>query len=270
MSHQNLIRLKTPINLNKINISSQYKEKFNESKKFKLKPNFRHYQNMLNKKKFTFHRPNFHHSFMNSSAPFNYYKNPADKNMYLICYNGGPKVFSFLNKKDSEDELSNSSNNKEMIYNKIKSCGCPSKQNIPKFPRNLSYIENYRYNKNGKNKNQFNTYEKIKYLTPCSLSRNTQNFIRYRTAEPQRRTNDGKIIYTLKKFINKNDGKSVSNLRYENGENDENNKKKRILENNRNISCYAFRPRVNKVFHRNQIFDHCKPYLTDDFQEFPD
>ena len=33
---------------------------------------------------------------------------------------------------------------------------------------------------------------------------------------------------------------------------------------------FSFRPKMNKRFHRTQIFDHCKPFLCDEFQEFPD
>lgn len=270
MSAQNFIKLKTPTNFHKINMFSKNKEKFNKSKKLKLKPNFRQYQNILNKKKFSFNRANLYRSFINSSAPFNYYKSKTDKNTYLICYNGGPKVFSFINKNDSKKELDcNIDYNKEVIYNNIKSCGCPSKQNVPKFPRNLSYIENKEYNKIDKNKKLFNTYEKkINYFISRPLSNNTRNYNGFRSAKSLRRSNDGKIIYTLKKFLNKNNN-SMNNL-YENETGDNNIKKKKLLENNRYISCYAFRPRVNKIFHRNQIFDHCKPFLTDDFQEYPD
>ena len=35
-------------------------------------------------------------------------------------------------------------------------------------------------------------------------------------------------------------------------------------------ACYGFRRKMNKRFHRTQIFDHCKPFLCDEFQEFPD
>ena len=263
MKSRNYVKLKTPTNFHKIDFNSQFRDQLTPS--IKLKSNIHKYQNLLNKKKFVLHRPNLYRSFLNSSAPFNYYKNPVDKNTYLVCYNGGPQnqLFSLVNREDINQEFYK--NNKETIFRSIKPCGCPSQQPIPKLSRNLSYLNN-KMNDNGKT--LFNNCEKINSLPHRPLSRNEGLFNGFRNAKTLRRNNDGKIIYTLKKFIEENNKPNA--LRYEDKKGDEQINKKNIILRNRYSSFYAFRPRINKIFHRTQIFDHFKPFLVDEFQEFPD
>ena len=262
MSSRNFVKIKTPTNFHKNNLTTQYKGLLNSS--IKLKSNINKYQNLLNKKKYILGRPNLYRSFISSSAPFNYYKNPADKSSYLISYNGGPQnqVFSLMNREDSKQVFFR--NNKEMLFKRVKSCGCPTRQCMPQLPRNLSYLNNKMDNNN---KTPFN-FEKIQNLPQQPLSRNKPCFNGFRTAKTLRRSNDGKIIYTLKKFNEENN--DFNKLKYEDNKGDEIFDKKKILLHNKYSSIYSFRPRINKIFHRTQIFDHCKPFLVDEFQEFPD
>lgn len=264
MTSRNYVKLKTPTNFHKIDFTSQFKGHLTPS--MKLKSNIHNYKDLLNKKKFVLGRPNLHRSFITSSAPFNYYKNPIDKNTYLVCYNGGPQnqLFSLINREDINRELCK--NNKEAIFRSIKSCGCPSQQPIPKLSRNLSYLNNKM--DSNYSKTLFNNCEKINCLPQRPLSRNERLFNGFRNAKTLRRSKDGKIIYTLKKFIEENN--KLNSLRYEDKKEDEKIHKKNIILRNRYSSIYAFRPRINKIFHRTQIFDHCKPFLVDEFQEFPD
>ena len=264
MTSRNYVKLKTPTNFRKIDFTSQFNDHLTPS--IKLKSNIHNYQNLLNKRKYVLGRPNLHRSFLTSSAPFNYYRNPVDKNSYLVCYNGGPQnqLFSFINRDDINQEYCK--NNKEPIFRSIKPCGCPSQQPIPKLSRNLSYLNNKMDNNNGKT--FFNNCEKINCLPQRPLSRNEKLFNGFRNVNTLRRSKDGKIIFTLKKFIGENN--KLNSLRYEDKKEDEKIDKKNMLLRNRYGSIYAFRPRINKIFHRTQIFDHCKPFLVDEFQEFPD
>lgn len=259
MSSKNFIRLKTPISLHKSNSKSQKMDILSPLKK--KKNTFRNFENLRQKNKFIFYRPNLYRSFLYSSAPFNYYKNPVDKNSFLVCFNGGPKklINSVVKRADSSQE---NFNNKETIYKSIKPCGCISKHIKPKLSRNLS-CENFRYNNISSNKNQFNTFNKINNFP---LSRNKRTFSGFSTSKSYRRSNDGKHIYLLKKFIEGSNNEEQKNEGYNN--NDENN-----MDNIYRYGyspCYGFRPKMNKRFHRTQIFDHCKPFLCDEFQEFPD
>ena len=264
MTSRNNVKLRTPTNFHKIDFASQFKDHLTPS--MKLKSNIHNYKDLLNKKKFVLGRPNLHRSFITSSAPFNYYKNPIDKNTYLVCYNGGPQnqLFSLINREDINRELCK--NNKEAIFRSIKPCGCLSQQPIPKLSRNLSHLNNKM--DSNYSKTLFNNCEKINCLPQRPLSRNERLFNEFRNDKTLRRSKDGKIIYTLKKFIEENN--KLNSLRSEDKKEDEKIHKKNMILRNRYSSIYAFRPRINKIFHRTQIFDHCKPFLVDEFQEFPD
>ena len=122
-------------------------------------------------------------------------------------------------------------NNEELIYKNFKPCGCPYKSSMPKLRKNLTIFGN---NENGIDKHF------------------TRNFNGPKTTKAFRFSNDGKIIYTLKTFNGNNESKTNKNCcRFYN-------------------SCFCFRPKLNKRFHKAQIFNFYKPFLVDDFQEFPD
>jgi hypothetical protein len=261
MQSQNIIRLKTPVNLNN-NYNLENKDTFELNKK--PKNIFREYSNIANKKNYYFPKSSIYRSFINSSAPFNYCKNPADKNTFLVSYNGGPQkqLYSFIKRED----LKNDFYDKKIVYRNFKPCGCTSKYYMPKLARSQSYND-FRYNDINMDNNQcnqsnnLNNFNKINF--PSSYG-NTGYFKRYMTPNHFRMSKDGKIILTLKKFRN---DELKNNLRYENQKNTENNEKSR---NTFYSSFYSFRPRISNYFHKTQIFNRCKPFLVDQFQEFPD
>ena len=270
MNSRHFIRLKTPTNKNNINFRSDFIDTFSPLKK--TNNNFRQSQNynLLSKKKkynFIFQRPNIYRSFINASAPFNYSKNPYDKNSYLICFNGGPQkqINSILKREDIDPEY----NKEEIAYRNLKQYGFIPNTPIPKLTRNLSH-DNFT-NKNIKiNNNQLNSLKKINYLPKNPFSRNERNLSGFLTSRSLRKSKDGKIVYTLRKYIDENNNEINNNLRYEDVKNEERNNQNIEMRNRFNYSIYGFRPNINKRFHKTQIFDHCKPYLTDEFQEFPD
>lgn len=265
MTSRNFIPLNTPTNKSKINFRSELLNSYDLLKKSKNN-NFRQNHFLLSKKKkynFIFQRPNIYRSFINASAPFNYSKNPYDKNSYLICFDGGPQkqINSILNREDLDPEY----NNEEIIYRNLKQYGFTQRVPIPKLRRNLSH-DIFKNTNLNINKNQFNNFNKINYLPKNPLSRNTRNLSGFLTSRNLRNNKDGKIIYTLKKYIDEN---NYELNRYKDNKN-RNNEKNNKIGNTFNYSIYGFRPNINKRFHKTQIFDHCKPYLTDEFQEFPD
>lgn len=280
MSSKNFDHLKTPNNMSKTNFNSKYYNELNTSEK--IKNSYSQYPYLSLKKKFNFRRLNLYRSFLNSSAPFNYYKNPADKNTFLICYNGGPQnqIHSFITREDLKQESNN--NNKKIIYS-LKSCGCPSKQPIRKVSKNLSYIEkngNYEYNKVNMENNKFNTFKKINYFPKKLLFKKAGNSKGFLTSNrPFMMRKDGNIIRNKEIYNDKNNNYEERKIfshekvfgRFKDNNNYENNGKKDIkIIHRANSSLYGFRPRANNIFHKSQIFNHCKPFLVDDFHEFPD
>ena len=261
MASRNFVRLKTPLSFHKSNSQPQNMDLLNPMKKTKI--TFRNTQNLRKKNKFIFYRPNLYRSFLYSSAPFNYVKNPIDKNSFLVFFNGGPH--RLINSFIKGHEVSQENNNKEPIYKSIKPCGCLSRNIKPKLSRNIS-CDNFRYNNNiiSSNKNQFNTFKKINSLPKNPLSRNKRPFSGFFTCKSYGKSNDGKHIYLLKRFIEGNNNEEQKNI----GNYNENN----IDDINRYgySACYGFRPQMNKRFHKTQIFDHSKPFLCEEFQEFPD
>ena len=237
--------------------NSGYKQTFNLSKK--PKNIFRDYSNLARKKKMSFNKPNIHRSFINSSAPFNYSINPANKNTFLINYNGGPQkqIYTFIKR----DDLNNLNENQN-IYKNYKPCGCLSKYNIPKLSRSLSCDQYFKYNNINMKNNKNNNYNKVNVS-------GLRSFKRYMTPNHFRISNDGKIILTLKKFRNENIHED-NNLRYENQKIIENSEKNDKSRNTFYSSLYNFRPRLFNNFHKTQIFNRRKPYLVDEFHEFPD
>ena len=280
MISNNYIGLRNPNISNKIN--SEYKETFRLSKKHKN--NFREYSNLSQKKHF-YKKPNIYSSFINSSAPFIYYKDPSNKNTFIINYNGGPKKQIHIFKKT--DDYKNDLNEKQIIYRNYKPCGYLSNNYMPKLSRSLSYNEYFKNNYINMKKSHYNNYNKV-YLSPSNNG--LRSFKRSMTPNNFRMTKDGKIVLTLKKFRDENNHEENNNIRYESqkkyenneyNENNvinENNENNEINENNEkdksrnkfNSSFYNFRPRIFNSFHKTQIFNHCKPFLVDQFQEFPD
>lgn len=259
MESRNYIRLQTPKNYNNNQFRSKYKEVFTPMKK--QQNNYGDYLNLSKKDKFIFHRPNYYRSFINSSAPFNYYKNPKDKNTFLISYNGGPKkqLHTYITKEDLKEDFHE---NKDFIHKNINPSIYQIKNKFPKLSRNKSFNEN-----NDKRGNNYmsNTFNKIEYLPENHFNRDVSGF---RSSKAFRMSKDGKIILTLKKF-NDNKYNLNNNLRYEKNENENEEVKNMKIKPRFINSCFSFRPRINKRFHKTQIFNLCKPFLVDEFQEFP-
>ena len=245
MASRNYIRIKTTNNVHNIPFGPEHNAVSNSLKKT-TKNNFLHNKKLPIQNKINYHRPDLYKSFGNSSFPFIAKKNSAN----TFNYNGVPqnKLHSFTKDNFNKDLDSN----EELIYKNFKPCGCPYKSAMPKLNKNLTFFGNY--------ENSINT-NKNNYFSDRHFNR---NFNEHKTAKALRFSNDGKIIYTLKKF-NENNNK---NLRYENKINNENKTNKNCYRFYN--SCFCFRPKLNKKFHKTQIFNFYKPFLMDDFQEFPD
>ena len=262
MTSKNTIRLRTPSNMHN-QFNSEFKETFNLSKK--PKNMFREYSNLSQKKINFYNKPNMYRSFINPSAPFNYYNNPANKNSFLVRYNGGPqKQFqSFIKKDDSKAHFQD----KQIIYRNNKPYGNLSKYYMPKLSRSLSCNDYFKNNDMNKTNNHYYNYNN-ENLAPSNNGLRT--FKKYITPNHIRMTKDGKIVLTLKKFRNENNHEDNNNFRYENQNNYDNNEKNDKGRNTFYSSFYCFRPRHFNFFHKTQIFNLCKPFLADEFQEFPD
>ena len=252
MISRNFNRLKTPFNPYTNQFHPKYIEYFNNMNK--SNNNLKENENQLNQKKYYAHRPNLYRSFIKSSAPYHNYKYLVNKNSFLGPYNdlSQKEYHPFIAKEDLNQDIND---NKKIVNKNLQSPHYQNSNSLPQLSRNISY-DNYRYNNLNMNKNWDNTFSRTNYF------QNNQNFGNYRgfkTSKSFRLGNDGKIIYTLKKMI-----ENKGNLRYPNKKKDDY-KKCRFIN-----SCFSFRPRTKNRFHKTQIFNLCKPFLVDEFQEFPE
>ena len=235
----------------------------NEEHYKKPKNIFRSGPNLPQRKKIIYRTPNIYNSFMNVSAPYTTYIDSSDKNKntYLVCFNGGPKMKIHISRNRNE------TNNKEVFYSNVKKpCGCFYKKYVTKLSKSLGPAEKFKYT----NKNNINIYKEKKYLytkinnRSCNKMSNSINLKKFSGLANNllSRQKSEKILSTYNKArYNRNKRYDYSGIYEE--------EKNKLIDKFRQ-SCYNFRPSFDKTFYKTQIFDHCKPYLTDDFQQFPD
>jgi hypothetical protein len=235
----------------------------NEGHYKKPKNIFRSGPYLPRRKQIIYRTPNIYNSFMNISAPFITYIDSSDKNKnsYLVCFKSGPKMKIQISRNTNE------TNNKEVIYSNVrKPCGCFYKKYVTKLSKSLSPAEKFKYNNmNNMNiyKQKINLYTKINNRS-CNKMSNAINLKKYSglTNNLLSRQKSEKILSTYnKEGYNRNKRYEYRGIYEE--------EKNKLIDKFRQ-SCYNFRPSFDKTFHKTQIFDHCKPYLADHFQEFPD
>lgn len=240
---------------------AEFRDSFDMIKRYKNI--FRENQKITQRKKFFIKTPNMYRSFIYSSSPYNYLRIPREKNTFLICYNGGPKLYTYVEK----DKLSEKLDKKDIINIEPKQCGCFKKLYVPKLTRSLSNFENYRRNDMQQfgfkrplsGYNQPYLKNKIDYNNEnCKVSSNS---VRYNK-------NINRTL-KMKKFDNK---KNIYNFYYTNYlpnkkiSFDNNRDNKKMLKRNKYDSLlYNMNKNIDKKFHKTQIFDHCKPFLSEGF-----
>ena len=246
MSSQDFIRRKTPINNSFERTEGNY---FHSQKG----PNFfRENQN---------YTKNLCSLSRNPYVPFDFYNNQMDKNAYQIHYKDEVQnnIFPHLTKEENID-------NKTKIYSNLNNRSLSRSQNQG-IPRNLSQYENFRNKRNYSipkltNVNNQKGYNSF-YGNKSNIFKNIKN-IRFYTPEPLRVTKNGKIIYRLKRtFNNGNYNEYNDNLRYDNSNYDDQIEKRKF-----NSTNFKFFPRIDRKFHKSQIFNLYKPFLVDQFNEY--
>ena len=255
MSNMQLIRHNMP---NNYQINEKDMEDYEQIKK--PKHFFRSNSNFQPKKQVIYRTPNLYNSFMNASSPFNYYRNSFDKNSFLVYFKGGPKMQVHISKNSGDP------NNKEVIYSNMrKPCGCLYKSYVTKVKPNFFPLEKCKYNMDNTNIYK----EKIKYYIKINNS-SKNRMPRAVNLKKYSGLMDNKNLRMQSARIPPNYGRDSLNndQRYNSCYEEEKNitKKDKLFRK----SCANFRPNFDKTFHKIQIFNHCKPYLVDQFQDFPD
>jgi len=251
MSSQNFIRRKTPINNSLERADGSY---------------------ILSKKRQNFFRenPNYTKNLCSLSrnpyVPFDYYNNQVNKNSYQVHYKDETQknLFPNLAKEEILD-------NKTKTYANLKNRSLSRTQN-QRIPRNLSQYENFRNNRNYSIPKLINTNNQEKYNSlyenKSNILKNIKN-IRFYTPEPLRVTKNGKIIYRLKRTFNNGNynyneyNNFNNNLRYGNNNYDDQSERIKF-----SSTESKFFPRIDRKFHKSQIFNLYKPFLVDQFQEY--
>ena len=243
-------------------IRAEFRNNFDMNKRYKKI--FTKKADLAILKKVMFRSPNLYKSFINSMAPYNYLQIPSEKNTFLICYNGGPQKYTYIEK----DKLSEEMDKKEIIYGDKKLCGCFRKLYIPKLKRSMSDLENYNINRENFNFKRPNSPYNFDYL------KNNINFNKNREFTPKpatlRAKPGSKYNGLLKRYINdknyyRNFSSNYANrpkINYEDSKNG-NNDEKTNTRNKYDSLLYHLSQNINKKFHKTQIFNQCKPFLCE-------
>ena len=237
---------------------AEFRDSFDMIKKYK---NIFRKNSNFTKKKFFVKTPNLYKSFINSSSAYNYVEIPREKNTFLICYNGGPKVFAYVEKDKINEEM----DKKDILYGEPKQCGCFKKLYVPKLTRSLSNFENYRINniEHYGFKRPYSVYNQNLLSNKLNFKNDNRNL----TPNTMRYSTNKNKILKLKDFgnhkinYNNNFNKILpkQKITLPNGTNN-----KLILKRNKYDSLlYKMNKNIDKKFHKTQIFDHCKPFLME-------
>lgn len=188
---------------------------------------------------FNEYRPPQPHTFLQSMAPFNYYRNNINNGKVLINFNGG--LITSMNPKGKKDHLSNYfRNNKSISLKYRRPCGCSAKYNsakyTPIYPLD-EYDESIINNK---------TNYKLKNTSYIKPQKNQNNFL------DESKNDNANLIENNKS----------QKLEIKEGIKGE------FFDNKYDIRRYInFMQNLKKrrKFHKNQIFNNYKPFLVDDY-----
>jgi len=240
------------------NTRSEFRKNFDFRKKYKNL--FRENIPSASFRKLLIKGPNLYKSFINSSAPYNYFKIPNEENAFLVCFNGGPKIYTYAEKNKLNEEL----DEKEIIYGDKKKCGCFTKLYVPKLRRcmscidscrtNIDYFKNSRPKTGRSNPLEDQNYNKIgNAFTPKPII--IKNKLYQRDFGFNKKTDEGDNYnnYTTNYMKKINFENSKDNL----------NSKNAFRRNKYDTLIYSMSQRVDRKFHKKQIFDNCKPFLQE-------
>ena len=224
--------------------------------------------------KYVDHRPNPYRPLTKSSSSSNLFNHPIEKEKYISCY-------KFMDKKKlyplvtRNDLLKYFKRDGTLLLHKIPCHSC-NKINQGNYGRNYYSIikKSFPFIKGNfvGDLNQFFP----RYKTPIS-SRNLTNKIKNKFFQDI--SNKYNNNYTTEeKNTDKNTFRKIYDM--EQKEERKNEKENEVINKNENrryiflsrnaSSNYFYRPVIRKSFHKTQIFDHCKPYLVDEFKEYGD
>jgi len=206
--------------------------------------------------------PNLYRSFINSSAPYNYIRIPHEKNSFFVCFNGGPKVYTYAEKDKLNEEL----DKKEIIYGDRKNCGCFTKLYVPKLRRCWSNLQSYRTNIDYFNSKRPKTghpsfAEEQKNDMPSDAF--TPKPIIVKNNQYQRDFGFNKRVISENDNYNNNfNNNYLKKVNFETSK-ENSNRKNHLKRNTYDTLIYSVSQRVDRKFHKRQIFDNCKPFLQE-------
>ena len=240
------------------NTRSEFRKNFDFRKKYKNL--FRENIPSASFRKLLIKGPNLYRSFINSSAPYNYFKVPKEENAFLVCFNGGPKIYRYAEKDKLNEEL----DKKDIIYGDKKKCGCFTKLYVPKLRRCLSSIDSCRTNID-----YFNASRPKTGKANCFENQNNDKIRNVFTPKPiiikgkqcQRDYGFNKRIFEDDNYNNYTTN-YLKKINFENSKDDSNGKNV-IKRNKYDTLIYSMSQRIDRKFHKRQVFDNCKPFLQE-------
>jgi len=243
--------------------------------------------------RFVDHRPNPHRpssSITNYIKKFNY---PTEKEKYVSCYKfiDRSKLYPLITRQD----LSKYFNFDATLLKHFKPCFSCKKINQGNYGKNYYSLvkKSFPFIKGNFSGNITKFFPK--YSTPTN-SRNFTNKLRnkfienipdkYNTEEISTHMNTFRKTYNEEQKNQKEEKKQKEQEEHKeeikkenkegiNNENplmkkDENNVQYVNILTRNNSTSYFNRPTIRRRFHKTQIFNHCKPFLVDEFKEYAD
>ena len=186
--------------------------------------------------RFVDHRPYIYRPFSRVPFDFNYYNSPIEKDSFVPCFQSITNEFlPLVTREDLEKYLKGNSK----LIKHLRPCNSCKLINEGNYGRNY-----YTFN-----------HKSFPFVNGNFTGMNFK--INYRLRTPF------KVRYKMNDYYNNKINRTLyERQKKANIKNEKSNGNKKIIMRNNSMKFL-------KTFHKTQIFDHCKPYLVDEFREFP-
>ena len=196
--------------------------------------------------RFVDHRTYPIRTFSRPPIDFNYFNNPTEKDSFVPCYvnRSRKEIHPLITRQDLAKYLKT---NGKLLKHRLPCNSCD------------------RINNGNYGRNYYTIYQKS---FPFINGNFTGNNFRIKTG--YKTSYGGGKRYKLRDYDFKNTDNQFNNEYYDYEKNNQNNNTNLMDKNKMASSDYFTNSKKSRTFQKTQIFNHYKPYMVDDFQEYAD